>query len=372
MKIALCSNYQWPHLGGIEIICDQLKQSWQRAGHTVTWITTDVPKGAAPSGSENVRFPAWNVLEDRLQVNCPIVSPFHLPTLVRLIRLRDVVHVHSLAPGITTLVLLAALWTRRKLIVSQQVALIPLGGSALNLLQESFILAIARYVTRRGVRLTVPTAGIKKYFVERAKLDPAAIFIAPNAYDKRVFSYVDDLEHDSAIKQLQLPPTQLRVLFVGRFVQKKGIAYIEALARALPHVHFTLVGEGVIEPKAWELVNVRTVPALPAAELRLYFSAHDLLLLPSVGEGWPLVICEAMACGMPCLISRETFENFNQDKEMFIVSDLEHERLRDVIESCRKGEIPLLRTRRRLASYADKTWDWDRTANQFLELFCAP
>ena len=45
---------------------------------------------------------------------------------------------------------------------------------------------------------------------------------------------------------------------------------------------------------------------LSQAELPPLYQAADLLVLPSVGEGFPLVVQEAMACGTPALVGDET------------------------------------------------------------------
>lgn len=369
MRILIASNYQWPHIGGIEIIAAQLKRCWEEQGHYVTWVTTDIPRGGAPSTSTNVRLTALNWMESCLQINTPLVNPLSHAAIYRLVRDHDAVNVHSLAPGVTSMVTRAALAARKPLVITQQVSLIPLRSRLLTAVQEYLILRTARRCTEHGARLTFVSTAVRDWFAERAGLNPAHLVMTPNAHDERVFRLATPDERAAAIQKLALPPQTFRVLFVGRFVDKKGLHLIKSLARACPDVQFTLVGNGFQRPERWALPNVRVVPPQPSESLRSYYAAHELLILPSVGEGWPIVICEAMACGTACLISQETFDNFGQDREMFVVSENTPPALLACLRKAQAGYPALIRDHDRLSAYAGATWNWHAAADTLLRLF---
>ena len=105
---------------------------------------------------------------------------------------------------------------------------------------------------------------------------------------------------------LGLPVEGRIVSFVGRFVEKKGLHIIERLARARPDLTWALAGWGPIDPLAWGLPNVHVFAGLQGPSLVPFYQASDAFVLPSTGEGLPLVMQEALACGMPVICGAES------------------------------------------------------------------
>jgi glycosyltransferase involved in cell wall biosynthesis len=370
MRILLVSNYQPPHMGGIEFAAQSLKRCWEKDGHTVTWLTTDLPRGGRAQEPDNVRVPAWNFLEDLWQINSPLVPPWAWPRIHRLAREHDVVNVHSLAPGLSTIALHAAIRTKRPTIVTQHVGIIPLGSRMLSLLQEHFVCRAARWGLRRGALLTFVGQAVREWFLQHARIPESQVFMTPAGIDQDTYHFVPDTERDAYRKKWKIEEGALNVLFVGRFYDKKGLPLLREVAARCPSIRFTLVGNGPVNASAWQMPNVRVISAFVSnAELRELYGAHDLFIMPSFGEGWPAVVPQAMACGLACLVSEECFEGFKRDADRFLVRPRNADVLVQTLEQAERGEIPLLKDRKALSDYASSMWDWQRTSRIYVDLF---
>jgi len=139
---------------------------------------------------------------------------------------------------------------------------------------------------------------------------------------------------------------KLRVLFVGALSQVKGLGYLlEAVARFEGHIELTLIGQRVSPamPAQAVLDRHRHLPSLPHAQLLGEMSRHDVLVFPSLHEGFGLVLLEAMAQGTPAIATNHSGapEVIEDGVDGFIVS------IRSVEAIAEKLEL-LLRDRDRL------------------------
>ncbi len=102
---------------------------------------------------------------------------------------------------------------------------------------------------------------------------------------------------------------RLRVLFVGSLTQAKGLGYLfDAAAPLAGTVDLTLVGRRVsaTAPTPVLLEKYRWIPSLAHAELLAEMARHDVLVLPSLHEGFGLVLSEAMSQGLVVITTPHT------------------------------------------------------------------
>ncbi len=110
----------------------------------------------------------------------------------------------------------------------------------------------------------------------------------------------------------RFPRLPVRVLFVGRFEDKKGLPdALEALARAGSGFQLTVIGDGPDSPRMRAVARQLQIPvewrgALPHREVRQSLLDADILLAPSrtaasgdTEGGLPVVVLEALATGLP-------------------------------------------------------------------------
>ena len=103
--------------------------------------------------------------------------------------------------------------------------------------------------------------------------------------------------------------SKLRVLFVGALTQGKGLAYLlRALHQVDSLVEVTLIGSrvGTCTELDEALALYRYIPTLPHSQVLAEMERHDVLVFPSLTEGYGLVILEALSRGLPVITTRNT------------------------------------------------------------------
>jgi len=159
------------------------------------------------------------------------------------------------------------------------------------------------------------------------------------------------------------PSRPLRVLFVGALIQRKGIGYLlDAVDQLGSQVELTLVGRRFQANSRVDAAcsRWRWFESLPHSGVLDLMREAEVLVLPSLTEGCALVVLEALACGLPVIVTPNTGSlGFVRDeREGFIVpvsrSDAIAERLYTL--SCDR-ELLAAMSRNAHATAAEKSWE---------------
>jgi len=99
----------------------------------------------------------------------------------------------------------------------------------------------------------------------------------------------------------------LKVLFVGNVELRKGIPYlIQAVEQCSKDTSLTLAGINTGETDSWiqkSKAEIKIVGRKNKAELKEIYQQHDVLVLPSLVDSFGFVALEAMACGLPVIVT---------------------------------------------------------------------
>ena len=121
-----------------------------------------------------------------------------------------------------------------------------------------------------------------------------------------------DLSKRENAKSQKTNPKKIQLLFMGRFVGFKNLPRLLKAVAQVPDVSLTLVGDGPYKQKIEKLIaqysleeRVRVHPLAHGDEKIALFTSHDWLIIPSTTEISPNTALEAVAAGLPVLLTKE-------------------------------------------------------------------
>jgi glycosyltransferase involved in cell wall biosynthesis len=213
----------------------------------------------------------------------------------------DVVHVHWWFPGSL------AVWPLGRR--GRPVVLTSHGTDLFLLDRFPAARRVAASVFRAADQVTVISSPLRER-VAALGVDPARVTVVPMPFDEGVFRDRDDGPRDPGL-----------LLFVGRFIERKGAEYalraLGSLRGEGRRLALHLAGWGAQRPELERLARdlgvedaVSFLGVVPPGELARLYAKAAVLLMPAVTdwkgeqEGFGMVLVEAMRSGLPVVASR--------------------------------------------------------------------
>jgi glycosyltransferase involved in cell wall biosynthesis len=201
------------------------------------------------------------------------------------------------------------------------------------------------------------------------KRAPGLIWYVPNGTEERFFIPRDFPEK-----------TGCHLLFVGTWLDRKGVYYLSEafslVAKKIPGLRLTVAGcstpveqvKNAFAPSVREQVTV--LPFVTREEIPAVYRSHDIFVFPSLVEGMPLTLLEAMATGMPVVTTNTCgmADVVEDEANGLLVPTADAERLAQGIERlCQSTEL-----RKRLGLAGQETmrrYTWERIAEKLEKVF---
>jgi glycosyltransferase involved in cell wall biosynthesis len=192
--------------------------------------------------------------------------------------------------------------------------------------------------------------------VERAGVRPRGIFIVPFGADTSLFKPAEEPR----------APHGFRVAFAGRIEPRKGLHYLlDAWRDAALDGELVVAGspgsdrEFVARIRRQYAGSFTEAGNLTQPELARLFAACDVFVLPSLAEGSALVTYQALAAGLPCIVTFETGSVVRDGVEGFVIPARDRRALRERLETLSR-DVDLRRRMARAAVARGREFTWAR------------
>lgn len=292
------------------------------------------------------------------------------PAVPRLVRLaRGVDLVHTQLPWADIAGRIAAIAARRPSVTTLQSTWYDRGnvdGFERPLRRSvQWVRRIDALTARSTRRFFAVSEATRRTYVRELGLPAARVEVIPNSVDLERFDPQAAGTREAARAALGCAEGELAVLMVARLVTPKGHAHAISAAAALRHelpLTLYVAGTGPEQERLRPLAEATHAPVVflgARTDVPRLLRAADLFLFPSLIEGMPLALIEAMAMGVPCLCSdiAENREAGGDAVGYFAVGDIPAltEKLRGLLRDGEARRTLGAAARSRAALYSSRT-----------------
>jgi glycosyltransferase involved in cell wall biosynthesis len=309
VSLILVSHSYPPVLGGSEIEAQRVCAALMRRGHRVTVLCAggapmpDVARWTDPSGVP-VRIFARRA-SGRLKDYA-----FALGVAWTLFReRRNYQLVYFLMQGVHLAVgLPVARWLGKPIVMKIS------GSSIATMMSASWLGRLElRWLNKWARRVMILNPGIEAEAVA-AGLDPQRLLWMPNPIDTDEFAPCSQSVRAELRERFHIPARAAVAIYVGRLAPEKELASLigafAAVLKLVPGALLILIGDGPcrreLEAQAAQLGladRVRFAGQQPVSAICHWLQACDLFALVSSNEGFPCSLSEAMAAGLPSVVT---------------------------------------------------------------------
>ena len=372
-KLLLVTHYYPEHRSGIEIVAGQMaKYLVQNYNVEIEWIASNID-----SSPENIKglictpVKALNLTEKFFDIPYPIWWIDAAFKIWKAVQRADIVHLHDYLYVGNILSFFFARFFKKPVLITQHIGLIPYKNPMVRTFLSLLNKTLGAFILEHAEQVIFESEVVQKYFSDIADFKQSSLVI-PNGVDHNVYCFAEEDKRIKIRRELKFDNNKITFLFVGRFIEKKGLHILKQLVLKFKSVQWIFIGWGRINPEKWGLSNLIVFKNKKGPEIVPIYQSADLLVLPSKGEGFPLVVQEAMSCGTPVIVGSETAMAYSAANHLLFSAQVEGDDVTKKwiakIEEILMNQNLLFKLRPQIAEFARDHWCWNRSIEQYYKI----
>ena len=373
MNVVLTTDYFPPHIGGVETVTFELARRLSQMGHKVAVITLSTDNTIPIEKINDVKVYRAKSHETTRILGVQSAFSSQMGNLIRSVCKKeraDVLHANNLFYFTTIAATASKKSLKLPLVTTLHIGSISQLDGGVRLLTRIYERSIGRWILNQSDHVVAVSNAVRTY-ARGLDVADSKISVIPNGVD---------LQENRPNYTHRYIDGRVRVAFVGRLISNKGPQYLVEAAptvlRDLSAVEFLFVGEGpmlhALRSRVKELGISESVQFLGAVpNISTLLRECDIYVRPSLTEGMPLTVLEAMACGVPTVATRidGTTEILINEDTGFLVDPKNAQQLAFYISKL-VGDCELrMRMGRRARESVEKHNDWNSVATQMSRIY---
>ena len=279
-------------VGGLPLHAHEMSRLQAQEGHDVTTITCRTDSGQPPSEERD----GYHILRSNalFQLFGNQISFSQFFSLLERWDSYDIIHAHSHLFFSTVLCTFVRKFRSTPLVVTNHGLI---SQTAPYWVQRLYLPTIGRWIFRSSDAIICYTETERDQMVDIG-VPPDKIHVIHNGIDTSVFV------------PSNLSPPKKQILWIGRFTPGKGLEYLlkgfQIFSQNFPDYILMMVGQGSLKDDVTKMIQKMNLEDriiqrdfIPNEEIPNLYQESCLFILPSLEEGVPRTILEAMACGKP-------------------------------------------------------------------------
>ncbi len=369
MKILIACHYYSPHLGGIETVVEN-QAALLAVNDDVTILTSSIGASKKIKNTSNIysiiRIPAINFLESRFGIPFPLFSPSIIWKAFRAVKNADIIHVHDSLYISSIVTVFWAKLLNKPVVLTQHISIVPHPKATVIMVQKLVYKITGLYIIKNSQKIFIINTVVKEFLIQLGA-DENKIVSYKNGIDLSLFKPPTQEQRVSIRRKYNLPVKDHLVLFVGRFVPKKG--FKELLQSESGDYTIVFVG-GEKPSNLKDSKHLIFLGQLSQREIAEVYRASDIFILPSKGEGFPLSIQEAMASGLPIITTDDKgYEIYNFDREKLLLIEPTVENIKLNINKLLANPHLRAEMSKYSTSYALRYFNWKTSSKAIIDSY---